>query len=212
MPAGTMTMAGPWAVSRVTPLAPVTITRPANVTAYAAGQVFGNGPGGDGRVSWVVPAFPTAIVNGLTLNAQVFGPAATTGYAGVFLSIVNNRPAADPTLGLNVIAFLGTPATVMHDQDALALSDADIALTYRGTGVSIGIPVTFTTGAGNNSLLNSSAAPNGRRGAQLGFGGLQLGFIPVGMTLTLYLWTTAAYVPISGETLTITPFLTWSGM
>lgn len=168
--------------------APITITRPNNITAYAAGQVYG--PAVDARISFVAPALPVdAFVTGFNL-IRIFG--------------VQQRTPADPALTLTLQGFAGLPATVIGDQAAFNLSDADIA-TFGGTSAG---QFTWATGVGGTGALNQSANPNGRRFAFSSLSTLGPGFpflFPPGATCGAYLITQAAYTPLASEVVVLTP-------
>lgn len=167
------------------------VTRPNNVTAYVVGGVYGDGV--DARVQLVVPALPVG--------------AKTGGFSSLALYAVNSRGGADAQLQLALTLFRAQPATVLKDQDQLALSDADILLTMH-TNANPQAGFTWASGSGATNVLNDQTGVNGRRVANAGTqGDSDIPFQP-GATVWGYLWATAGYVPVALETILLVPY--WS--
>lgn len=166
----------------------VTLTRPNNVTAYAAGVVYG--PAADARFSLVAPAVPVDCLTG--------------GFTQLMLFLVQNVVSSQGTLSLVVIMQSGLPATVLGDQANLALSDADI-------GNIIAIPIAVSLPSTAQLVTNPGAGTVGRRmsaGFQMVLGGVSGpgGIVmPAGTTVGGYLMASAAYTPLAVEAITIIP-------
>lgn len=170
--------------------APVTVTRPNNVVAYAVGQVFG--AAGDARVSFTTPAQPSDADRAFMQPALSF-------------ECVDQVGAAAGSLNLQLILFAAQPATVLADQAALALSDADIALVIPwGSSNNISGQVPFATGAGSPNTVNTT-----NRRLAVATGGVMT-ILTWATTYWLYLWSGSAYTPAANEVLTITPSFTYA--
>lgn len=173
----------------------VTVTRPANAVAYAAGQVWGTAV--DGRFTLPVPPLPPL--------------AFTPGFTGLQLIMINSRPPSDPTfINWNIVMSLNGFATVLADQAALNLSDPDIAgiLPSNVAGL-FSQSTVITTGVAFTGGLNQSAGIAGRRAAvtAIGFNAVNL-FPTPGANFQVYLVATAAYAPVASEFVTLRPVWT----
>jgi len=179
-------------VTRTVVGTPVTVQRPNNVNAYAAGQVFGTAA--DGRFTLVSPALPT--------NAQLAGFSTLTCLA------VESRAPADPSLP-TVWGYLclGGFTTVLGDQVAMALNDADIDNLVTQAGQVFAFSLAINTGTGSQTL-NASAGVNGRRGLVLAFAAPNGIVFPPLTKIGVYFVVSAAYTPAALETLTLIPW--WS--
>lgn len=166
--------------------AAVQLTRPNNVTAYAAGQVYGTAA--DGRITIASPALPA--------------DAALTAFNNMSLLLVQGNVPTAAAIAVNLILFSAVPATVLADQAGLALSDADIALILTQLG---GVAFSFSSATGTQ-VLNMSAGNAGRRGV------LAANIVNVVTTLApssnygIYLVVGAAYTPVALETMTVIPY------
>jgi hypothetical protein len=153
-------------------LAPITITRPNNVTAYTIGDVYG-----------------AAVDARITL---AFGlPPGTLFFANLY--IVRQRAPVTANQGVTVWPFIGAPpATIIADNDPLTLSDADINLLVK-SGISAQVMIPGVT-----SGVNFSADPNGR---VLSSGAGIYGIMPAtgDGNVYVYLMKGAAYVPLALE-------------
>lgn len=165
----------------------VTQTRPNNVTAYAAGQVYGSAA--DARYALTVPALP----------ADALGP----GFTSIGLLAVQNVNLAQAAPVFNVYLFDGSPATVLGDQATIALSDADIALLVLGSLVTT---ITMSNNAAQASMLNQGAGTAGRRGSSTSSFPVTTKtgkFLTGGQTVGVYLAVQAAYTPLALEAVTL---------
>lgn len=169
----------------------VTVTRPNNVTAYAAAQVYG--PAADARISLVVPAVPADAMGG--------------GFTGLLLCMVQNVVSTQGTFAGNLALFSSLPATTLGDQAAFNLSDADIAKCYLLPGQG----QAFSFGSSAQNIVNNGAGTAGRRATQPVTLSLLQGssvIIAGASTLGLYLVANAAYTPLALEAVQIFPY--WS--
>jgi len=169
---------------------PVTVTRPNNVNAYAQGKVWGTAA--DGRFALAVPALPA--------DAQ------GDGFSSVVVLWVNSRGPADAAFP-NTATYVcpGGFTTVLGDQAAFALNDADIGNLMTASNSPSAASFSINTGTGA-SMLNAGAAGAGRRGALMTFTPVVGNNIPPGSVLGLYAVLQAAYTPIGLETLTAVPY------
>jgi hypothetical protein len=169
----------------------ITIVRPNNVTAYAAGQVWGDGT--DARVNIPIPAAPSDIV--------------IPGFNGLVLLAVVSRPRTD-TIGTaeRVALFLAQPTTILGDQAVFSVSDAEIATILAGeSNISSALSSTST-----GSQLNASAGVAGRRFLGSATVSFPSGFfLTPGGTLYAYFRVVTAYTPVALETLWITPVFSY---
>jgi len=152
------------------------LTRPNNVTAYAANQVYG--AAANARFSFVVPqpANPSRLRSPNVNNLQFTG--IQTANAG----------------GLSGLLHLFTAApNILGDQAAFDLDAAS---------ASVNLPVTNTLNLGTGALLNAGAGLAGRRVA----GGLTFttgNFFAPGDTVWGYFVVGGVYNPLALESLTI---------
>jgi len=171
--------------------ASVTATRPANAVAYAAGQVYG--AAGDARLQLVVPALP--------------GDAQSLVFTAVqLLAIQSREPAAAALNNLQLSVRQGAFTTVLGDQAAFALNDADIAaiVTTSATGANL-VAASFNTGT-TGGTLNAGAGIAGRRATAVQLAAAaNLQFLP-GAVLGLYLFVVNAWAPIANEFVRIRPY------
>lgn len=170
---------------------PVIVTRPNNVVAYAANQIWGDAV--DARIPLVVPAAPAD---------------AAIAFNGVSFQIVNTRNKTDAAFTVMPIPFMGTPVTVLGDQAAVAIADADIPLIFPIVNNS-GWPSWPASNVANTpGQLNNGAGVLGRR--VLNFGGFSsinsAVFYAPGATVTIYFVITAAYVPVALEQILLVPY------
>lgn len=99
-------------------VSPARITRPNNVTAYAAMRVYGDAA--DARISFVVPALPG---EGLGLT-----------FSQLAMTLVQGTPSASGSASFVPLIFSAQPATIIGDGTTIAsLSDADIAKIVPGS-------------------------------------------------------------------------------
>ena len=185
--------AGGWYLALQRQVAGVVVkaTRPNNVVAYNnTPQVWG--AAGDARLQLQVPALPA--------------DAEASGFAFCLFLAVNSRGSADATLGpVNVALCRGGFTTVLGDQAAFALNDADIANLQTGGSAAL-FNLTFSTGLAPTTLV-PTAGVAGRR-ALVNLPSLNTGdvFAP-GSTVGVYLWLVQAYVPVALEFISLRP--TW---
>lgn len=160
----------------------IVVTRPNNVTAYAAGDVFGAAV--DARIQ--IPDVADAPNQLVTLRLDFLLKDGTgTGIAAIAAFL-----------------FGALPPTIFADNDPLALTDADYALRLRSlTSTTWNPSLSLSGGAGTTVLINASAGAAGRRQASTLTNGL---FIP-NRHIWLYLQSTAAYTPLANGVLEITP-------
>lgn len=178
----------------------VRVTRPNNVTAYAAGQVIGDAA--DARVELVIPAAPNS-----NWRTPFVGP-------NFSIRVVRGAPYTQGTLSFNIWVFNAQPATVLGDQQAFSLSDADVQNKWVPSIVNAQAgtqSVSIVAAAqGSTVTLNTSAGTAGRVAATASFfaQGIpgQLGLFVPGQSIWLYLVATAAYTPLALETLDIIPY------
>lgn len=170
----------------------LTLLRPNNVTAYAAGGVWGTAA--DGRL--LFPALPA-------LPAD----AAYTSFDSLQFLLTETRPGADVTLpAISIFLNAGAFATVLADQVQIALSDAEIATLIRSTNGAFSF-AGFPTGAGQNWAHNNSAGLAGRRAATQSLTPIQRDILQPGLQVGMYIVVGAAYVPIALESLTVTDII-----
>lgn len=173
---------------------PLVLTRPNNVVAYTAGQVYG--PAGDARLTFTSPALPA--------------DARDANFDLLAFTLIQGVGPATPSVTFNLVVARAPFTSVAGDQTVLSLNDADIAnLILPNAGSSPGILVAgaFTTGFGN-FVVNASAGLAGRRMYSTSASVPNL--LPPLTTYGLYVWVNAAYVPLALETLTIIPYFTYS--
>lgn len=171
------------------------VTRPNNTNAYAAGQVYGEAA--DARHSFTLPAIPAAT--------------RTAFYTGAVVMGVQGCSPSAAAVNLGIVLFTAQPATVLGDQAALNLSDADIALIppintgqVGGSGL---VPFTSMANLGILGNLNNGAGAAGRRAGVNNFS-LPLSLGTPGTTFYFYLIALGTYTPAAIETLDL--FFWWS--
>lgn len=172
----------------------ITITRPADTTAYAVGDVYG--ADGDARIALNVPTAPP----GMRLIAYNI------------LGILHREPGGN-TLTAALYMFSAQPATIIDDNAPLTLSDADIDLLIMESTNTGGAAFTFSFGTGAAAGgLNMTATTDGRRASYGLFtptigGSSAQEFAPATLTTPThaYLVVTSAYTPVSGEVLVLRP-------
>lgn len=177
------------AFSRTVAGALITVTRPNNVTAYVAGQVFG--AAADARISFAVPALPADAVRPFSSLTMV--------------AIDRVIPSAGaPTI--NLVLFSAQPATVLADQANLALSDADIATVLPTLPGSQAMQFgAWPAGVGAVGAVNVTS----RRQTASTWSPVGNGSITPGVTLWFYLWVQVAYTPVANEVLTLQPLYSY---
>lgn len=180
-------------ITRNIPAATVTVTRPNNVVAYAAGQVWG--PAADARIQLALPAAPAdAVPNGL-------------GFIQLGLWIVMTRNNADVINNFDPWLFAAAP-TLLGDQATMNLVDADIQnIVWLTAPNNLETSSSVVTAVG----LNFGAGIAGRRYISSnnvsGFVGTFGTGIPFGSTVWCYLRLKGAYNPVALEQLFITPIV-----
>jgi hypothetical protein len=156
----------------------VTITRPNDTTAYAAGQVYG--PAVDARIAIPVPALPIDAIG--------------TSFTQMQIEAYISRPVSDTIVPLNGYLFNALP-TLHADKDPIALVDTDIPkLVLANTSPS----AIQTATATNSGYLNGGVGVLGRRS----IGSISVvptvGITP-SSTLYLLLKVSGIYTPVANE-------------
>lgn len=174
----------------------VSLQRPNNTTAFTAtGQVYG--PAVDARVSLVVPALPS--------NSRL-----SFFNSLLFLATMKCSPTR-VAMSFNIAGFTAQPATVLAGNADFNLSDADILLMFPLASPVVNVSVVTIGGftIASQQVQNPSAGLNGRITSS-GNAAAQNGFLTPGNTLWFYIVVTNAHTPEAQETLTLTPYWTYT--
>lgn len=170
-------------------LAPtITLTRPNNVVAYAAGQVYG--AAGDARFTIPVPAIPAD-------SEWPYFPV-------LYITLVQGTGWGQGAVTFNLALAAQPYTTVIGDQAAFNVSDAEILTMFPS--VSSGVTMSWAlTVSAVTQLLNGAATIAGRRGVENNYNGTSYQPIVSGTTLGGYLWVGQAYAPLALETVQLVP-------
>lgn len=167
--------------------ASVSVTRPANITAYSAGQIVNHATSGDAP---------------LAFTGATRVPGGNSILIGAKLSLKTNY-ATPPTFQL--LLFTSAPvntnnsATGPNDAQVLGLTSADTDALIPGGLIAMGTP----------TVVDATASPNGALVYMPVFNPLGVA-LPSGSTVYGLLVVTSAFIPVSTAVYAITLVFVWN--